>query len=179
MRLFIALNFHHEVKAQIIHIINSFKANSLRGRFVSAEHLHLTLEFLGEVPPNKVNQLKGILNGLNFAPFTLNLTKAGYFKREEGNIYWLGIESNPALFRLQKALHQSLQEHGFTLENREYRPHITLGRKVVLNDSFNPAALNEIIGQIKIRIQSVELMKSENLNGQLKYSVIHSKELNE
>lgn len=74
--------------------------------------------------------LKAIMDELEFEAFTLSLTKVGYFKRREGNIYWLGVEGNETLFNMQKKLHQSLIDKGFELEDREYRPHITLGRCV-------------------------------------------------
>jgi len=178
MRLFIALNFKDEVKAQIDDIINKVKANAVQGRFVNEEHLHLTVEFLGEIPSNKLSLIKEIMDKLEFEAFTLQLTKVGYFKREEGNIYWLGIENNDTLFSIHAALRQRLIEEGFELENREYRPHITIGRKVKLRDGFNNGELDDMVRKIKIDINKVDLMKSEFANGKLRYSVMYSKHEN-
>lgn len=177
IRLFIALNFKNEVKTQIKEIINKVKSNSIQGKFVNGEHIHLTLEFLGEIQNYRLNLIKEVMNQLEFEPFKFRLTKAGYFKRQEGNIYWLGIEKNDTLFEMQKRLHQSLMDKGFELEDREYKPHITLGRKVVLKDSFNIDELGDIIRKIDIDIGKVDLMKSEFINGNPKYSVIYSKPL--
>ncbi|MFY9174165.1 MAG: RNA 2',3'-cyclic phosphodiesterase [Peptococcia bacterium] len=172
-----ALNFRNEVKAQISELINKVKTNSIQGRFVNEEHLHLTVEFLGEISNNKVDWLKAIMDELEFEAFTLSLTKVGYFKRREGNIYWLGVEGNETLFNMQKKLHQSLIDKGFELEDREYRPHITLGRKVILKDGFNTNELNDIVKKIIIDINKVDLMKSEFVNGKLKYSLVYSRRL--
>lgn len=177
IRLFLALNFSSYVKAQINEIVGIFKANSAKGRFVSEGNIHLTLEFLGEVQKDKLSLIYEAMNLLDIKPFTLNLNKTGLFKRREGNIYWLSVEKNDTLLSLQHKLHQNLIGKGFELEAREYRPHITIGRKVELKDGFNTDELNEIISKITIDIDSVDLMKSEFINGNLKYTVLYSKPL--
>lgn len=177
MRLFIALNFNNGVKAQINEIISKVKSNCVQGKFVKEEHIHLTVEFLGEVQNNRLDLIKEIMDELEFNTFTFSLSKVGYFKRHEGNIYWLGIKDNDTLFKIQKKLHQSLLDKGFELEDREYKPHITIGRKVKLKDSFNTKELDDIVGKIKIDINKVDLMKSEFKNGNLIHSLVYSRQL--
>lgn len=92
MRLFIALNFPDDVKAQIKEIIDIVRLNSVQGRFVSEEHIHLTLEFLGEINEDRVYMIKELMDSLEFENFALEVTKPGYFKSREGKIYWLGLE---------------------------------------------------------------------------------------
>lgn len=177
MRLFIALNFSDEVKTQITEIISKVKSNSIQGRFVNEEHLHLTLKFLGEIQNHRVTMIKEALNELEFEAFTISLTELGYFKRREGNIYWLGIKENKSLLDVHNKLHQSLTDKGFELENREYKPHITLGRKVRLQEGFDSKEIDDMAKKIKIDVSSVDLMKSEFLNGKLKYTLLHSEQL--
>lgn len=177
MRLFIALNFNNEVKAQINDVINKVKSNSVQGKFVNEEHIHLTVEFLGEIENNKLDLIKEIMDELEFAAFTFGLTKVGYFKRSEGNIYWLGVEYNDVLFNIYNKLHQRLADRGFELEDREYRPHITIGRKVKLKDSFDTNELDDVVRKIKIGINKVDLMKSEFINGKLIHSLVYSKQI--
>ncbi|NLL00008.1 MAG: RNA 2',3'-cyclic phosphodiesterase [Clostridiales bacterium] len=178
IKLFIALNFYNEVKAQIIDVINKVKANSIQGNFVNEEHIHLTVEFLGEIQNNKLDLIKEMMDELESGAFTIRLSKIGYFKRREGNIYWLGIEDNDTLFKINSKIHQSLIDKGFVLEDREYKPHITIGRKVILKDSFNTNELDDIVDKIEIEINNVDLMKSEFVNGKLIYSILYSKLLN-
>jgi 2'-5' RNA ligase len=121
-----------------------------------------------------VGLIKEIMDDLEFGVFSFSLSKIGYFKRREGNIYWLGIEDNNILYNLQKKLHQSLTDKGFELEDREYKPHITIGREVKLEDSFNTNELNNVAGKIKIEINKVDLMKSEFVNGRLIHSVVYT-----
>jgi 2'-5' RNA ligase len=175
MRLFISLNFKKEVIDQIKNVIHEVQLNSVQGKYVSDEHIHLTVEFLGEIQDNQLNLIKAIMDELEFGPFILNLTKIGYFKRREGNIYWLGVEDHDTLFNIHKKLHQRLLDQGFELEDREYKPHITIGRKVKLKDHFNPDELDDIVENIKIDINKVDLMKSEFIHGRLIHSIIYSR----
>lgn len=139
--------------------------------------MHLTVEFLGEIENSRLNLIKDSIDKLDFPAFLLELTKAGYFSRPDGNIYWLGIKENITLINLQKNLRKSLLSSGFELEDREYKPHITLGRKVILKDSFNLSELEESVGKIQIAINKVDLMKSEFKNGKLIYTLLYSKKL--
>lgn len=177
MRLFIAINFEERVKKQISNLIDELRKTSTQGKFVNEEHMHLTLEFLGEIEKDKVDIIKTVLNSINISAFTIELSNIGYFKRREGNIYWLGIKENKSLLELQSNIHKSLTEHGFTLEDRPYKPHITLGRKVIMNEDFNPNSLTSFVNDINIKVNSVELMKSENMKGKLMYTITYSKNL--
>ena len=56
MRLFIAINFDGTVKKGQ-EIINELEKHSIQGRFVSKEHLHLTL-FLGEISDERIVTIK-------------------------------------------------------------------------------------------------------------------------
>ncbi len=69
-------------------------------------------------------------------------------------------------------MHQSLIDHGFKLEDREYKPHITLGRKVKLKDAFNTNELDDFVKKIKIDINKVDLIQSEFANGKLVHSIV-------
>lgn len=177
MRLFIALNFTDDFKSQVKDIVSKVKENSIQGTFVNQEHMHLTVEFLGEIPSTKVEIIKNVMKELKAESFTLKLTEIGYFKRREGNIYWLGIEKNNTLTNTQAILHKMLLDLGFELESREYKPHLTLGRKVKLKDDFNTGELNSTVKKMENYIDKIDLMKSERINGKLVHSIIYSKQL--
>ena len=104
MRLFIAINFNDAIKGTIQDIIEEVKKSSIQGKFVENEHMHLTLEFLGEIPSNKIDEIKYIMDQVASEPFSIQLSGIGYFKRKEGNIYWLGIEDDNLLSQLQSLL---------------------------------------------------------------------------
>lgn len=174
MRLFIAINFEENIKNEIQDIIKEVRESSIEGRFVSKEHIHLTLEFIGEVPEEKIEIIKNVMDTAMEEDFTISLSQIGYFKRREGNIYWIGLKNHDELLKLQAKLHELLIKKGFELEGRAYNPHITLGRKIKLRDDFNPEEVRKKIEALEIHIDKIDLMESKHQNGKLTYSIIHS-----
>ncbi len=58
---------------------------------------------------------------------------------------------------------------GFTLDKRKYSPHVTLGREVVAD--WSPRRV-EAFGET---VSSIELMKSERVQGKLTYMAIYTR----
>jgi len=170
MRLFIAINFPKEVKETIAEIRDILKDSALRGNFTSDENLHLTLVFLGECDVRQAEVIKTIIKNTKFPELNLMLEKAGYFKRDGGNTWWIGLKENKLLSDLQAGLSERLRQEGFILESRRFVPHVTIGREVRISSGF---VIPEI-QQLSFNISSIELMKSERINGRLVYTVIFS-----
>lgn len=76
---------------------------------------------------------------------------------------------------MRQSLHHGLSDKGFKLEDREYKPHITIGRKVVLKDGSRDEEIKKSMSKILIDINKVDLMKSEFIDGKLVYSILFSK----
>jgi len=47
MRLFVAINFNNETRAQLVSLRDELHSRSKRGHFSLDENLHLTLVFIG------------------------------------------------------------------------------------------------------------------------------------
>lgn len=174
MRLFIAINFEETIKNKIQEIIREINGFATQGRFVSNEHMHLTLEFLGEIPVERVELIKDVMDRVMDKPFTMKLSSLGSFKRRGGDIVWLGIENNEELINLQGKLREVLKIQGFKLENRPYKPHITIGRKVKFERGFNFHEFQDRIKDMEIKVDKIDLMESKHENGRLVYSIVHS-----
>jgi len=170
MRLFIAINFPAEIKAAIAKIRDDLRKSALRGNFTFDENLHLTLVFLGECDLRQTEAVKSVLDETVFSEFTLMLDKVGYFKRDNGNTWWIGLKESKYLSDLQTNLTERLRQKGFTLENRKYIPHVTIGREVKMQTGF----IKPEIQQVGFNVTSIELMKSERINGKLVYTQLYS-----
>lgn len=175
MRLFIAINFEKEIKNTIENILTSLKDYSLQGKFVDKEYLHLTVEFLGEIHEDKVESIKDIMNKISTKSFLLKLEEIGIFNRKEGDIYWIGIEKSEELLKTKSQLYKMLKEEGLELEERKYKPHLTIGRKVIIDKTFDCEELSKIIKGLSIQVDKIDLIKSEQRNGKLIHTVIYSK----
>lgn len=169
MRLFVAINFSNELKARLLDARNKLSLCSRNGSFSNPENLHLTLVFIGECNTNEVLAVKSIMDSFSFPAFSIQLDKIGKFVREGGDIWWVGIKADAALFELQSTLTKKLIEQGFEIEQRPYKPHITIGRRVITDvGPWNADKFSEIV-------TSIELMKSERSNGKLVYTTLYTK----
>lgn len=108
-------------------------------RWVRPESLHLTLQFLGEIKEEKIAGLlereKQALEGLQ--AFQFNLGPLEWFPNSHRPTV-LSLQATPqdALTKLAQALGDGALARGYVIEDRPFRPHITLARVENLN---NPA----------------------------------------
>ncbi|ADY55344.1 2'-5' RNA ligase [Syntrophobotulus glycolicus DSM 8271] len=171
MRLFLAINFDAQTKEHILAVQGRLREAG-RGSFSHPENLHLTLAFLGEVEPRREAAAREALDSTAVPPMKLIFDHAGRFRREGGDIWWLGLGTNKALITLQKELSAHLQGKGFILENRRFSPHITLARQVLLHKALDESQLLGI--PFGTEADTVSLMLSERVNGKLTYTQRHA-----
>jgi RNA 2',3'-cyclic 3'-phosphodiesterase len=95
--------------------------------------LHVTLAFLGEQPPERLDSLQTIGRDAARASRTgtLRLGAPGSFGANRApRVLWVGLEGDiAALQSLQARLNEGLRLGGFDVEDRPFRPHITLARR--------------------------------------------------
>jgi 2'-5' RNA ligase len=167
MRLFIAVNFNNDTKNELLALRDELRSRSEHGRFSAPENLHLTLAFLGECDAKQTAAAKSAMDGIKVAPFAIEIECVGRFKRNGGDIWWAGVRESKPLLSLHNDLTDKLRAAGFILEKRRYSPHITLGREIVTN------ATPWQIDPFGETVTSIELMKSERINGKLTYTAIY------
>jgi len=166
MRLFIAVNFDNDMRLQLLALRDELHSRSECGNFVLPENLHLTLVFLGECSEDQVERIKRAVGFSEFEPFDIQIDRLGRFKRSDGDLWWAGIRDNRELNEMQHRLSDNLIQEGFRLDKRRFNPHITLGRKVIVD--IVPRRI-ETFGQTVSRI---DLMKSERIDGVLTYTML-------
>ncbi|HOO26814.1 MAG TPA: RNA 2',3'-cyclic phosphodiesterase [Clostridiales bacterium] len=168
MRLFIAINFEKEALEKLTAVREDLRKRAKQGNFSRDENLHLTLAFLGECKPEQLKAARSALESLDFEPFELEAEGLGRFRREGGDIYWVGIRPNEKLEEIHKQITKKLADT-FSLDSKKFTPHITLGREVILKEK--PANF----GGFSQTVYSIDLMKSERAEGVLTYTRIYSK----
>ena len=127
MRLFFALWPDRQARAALTRLAQEV-ANHGQGRAVRDANLHLTLAFIGAVPESRLEALLeiGQRTASLAAPFRLELDRIG--GRAYG-VAWLAPPSLPEpLHALHAALTEALRTAAFPLEQRMFRPHLTLAR---------------------------------------------------
>lgn len=172
MRLFVAINFNSEVKEYLSRTIQSLKREVIRGNFTRIQNMHLTLAFLGEVSSDRVSELLRILNEsiAGQESFSIRLEGIGHFPTREEKLYWCGIRENEALNRLQHTLITNLQQNGFAVDAKKFKPHITIARRCIMKDGFVETRFAERMEPVSMRVNAISLMQSETKNGILTYT---------
>ncbi len=91
--------------------------------------LHMTLHFLGQVEPDRFDELLDLGKFVGKTSFDMLLDEIGYWPKPQ--VLWAGPTTPPAeLLNLQLALGEGLHGLGFATEERPFRAHVTLARRV-------------------------------------------------
>ena len=102
-------------------------------RWVKPESIHLTLKFIGEVSPDRLDAIKGQLAAAVPEPphIELSFWRAGSFAdRRSPRVIWGGIDSpqREQLFALATSIETWLAAASVPRERRGFTPHLTLAR---------------------------------------------------
>ena len=126
-RLFFALWPDDGVRASLVEAARKIRENA-DGRIVPDANLHITLAFLGTVGPDKVDGVATAADSVAAEHFTLTMDRPGWWRRT--GILWIAPSESPIqLNRLVKAIWAELEPLGFWPDFRDFRPHLTIGRK--------------------------------------------------
>jgi len=109
------------------------------------------------------------MDGIKAKGFLLTIRGLGRFKRDGGDILWIGIAQNEDLAYIKKQLDIGLSDY-FTIDKRAFAPHLTLVRQA----SGANAAFTDPPG-FAVAVKQISLMKSERINGRLTYTEIYAK----
>jgi 2'-5' RNA ligase len=140
-------------------------------RWTRPASIHLTLQFLGEVAPGKVEAISDALRGAcaGQPPFRLELKGLGVFPNPgRPRVVWVGVdEPSGALVALKKGVTQALAPLGFEAEKRAYTPHLTIGRaarhanRSDLADVGTLITGSEVGTLAEVSVDHIRLMKSD------------------
>ena len=133
IRSFIAIDLPDEIRTELGELQKSLKAGPQNYvKWVSPDSIHLTLKFLGDIAPDKIEAITGAIRESveNIPPFVLQIKGLGVFPNlKRIQIIWVGLTGNlESLQRIQKNIEENLAIIDYPEETREFTPHLTLGR---------------------------------------------------
>jgi 2'-5' RNA ligase len=104
-------------------------AGAVRGKAQRPDQWHVTLEFLGGVERDREPAVWQAADRVAVAPFEVVFDALDHWRRPQ--VYCLAASDMPVqLAQLVAQLRTGLAFMGFQPEARDYRPHVTLARKV-------------------------------------------------
>ena len=132
IRAFIAITPPPTLQQTMAEVRQAFQHLSLPWRWVTPDHIHLTLRFLGNVPEESVPSLHQAMAqaAQGQTAFPLRATALGCFPHPaRPRVLWVGLDDpSQTLGRLNVRLMAALTPLGFPPEDRPFQPHLTLAR---------------------------------------------------
>jgi 2'-5' RNA ligase len=165
MRLFIAVDIEAEIRERIARFVEGVQNFAPEARWVSGESFHLTLKFIGEQPPAKLDRIRQALGAVRASPAAVRFRGTGFFPcPRSARVFWVGIEAEANLATLAGKVDKALAELDIAPETRAFSPHLTLARggdpRRPRGGSGRPQAVlgdrpNQVFGRLQEKLASL------------------------
>ena len=183
-RCFIAVEISDEVRENAARLQSKLRRTDADVSFPDPANMHLTVVFLGDTLTGKIEPLKVAIDAAaaTVAPFDMNYSGLGFFGApHHPRVIWAGVgEPCPGIHALFESLLEKITELEFTLENRAFRPHLTLGR---IRSARGLAGLTAMAESLKdsalgcSHVERVVLMRSHLDRPKASYEILHEAKL--
>jgi 2'-5' RNA ligase len=164
VRLFFALQLSKEATARLLPVLEGIG---------HASQLHFTLAFLGEQPESSLALVEEAAAAIHAPAFDLAIGGTGAFPSlQRPRVLWLGVtEGAEEISSLAEQLRSALRERGLALDDKPFRPHLTIAR---VKDRGAAKALQRIPpGELaRMRANEICLMQSVLGKGGAKHTVL-------
>jgi len=126
IRLFVGLSLPQTVQEQLM----SLDKNLSGALWKSADKLHLTLSFIGNVEEPVAEELVRELRFIRFPAFHVSLKEIGYFATGDmPHHLWAGVDEDKALRELQEKIAAVVRKMGLADRDKfKFHPHVTLAK---------------------------------------------------
>jgi 2'-5' RNA ligase len=168
VRLFLAINLPQHVRLEVVAATAVLRESVPELAWVTAPRLHLTLKFLGEVAPERVDDVAAALSiaAGRHRETVVALGGIGAFPNfRRARVVWMGVDNDPRLELLHHEIELACESLGFEVEGRPFRPHLTLARVKQSLSEDRLRMLSRLAKRVDYRddfiVRSVDLMSSE------------------
>lgn len=139
-------------------------------RWVPAHNVHLTLKFLGDVSTSSLDLIEQMMTAeaAGFSAFEAQVEGLGcYPNLRRPRVLWVGLKAPAELASLQHAVESAAARLGYEAEERDFSPHLTIGR---VRQNVSSADVHQIrtalegcqVGVLgSTRVDAIHLFKSE------------------
>jgi len=160
-KLFFALWPSHRQREQLRDVINPV-LSTVEGQSVDRRNWHVTLVFIGNFPEESIPGLMSAVDIIEPGEIRLRFDSLTFWQRPKIACMHAKIIP-PELEHLVRMLEQALVPFGFEPDERVYRPHITVSRKV---RAFQEVRLAR---PVELQWSDLELVESVSVRGEVQY----------
>lgn len=150
---FFALALSNDVIEKLQTVTEEMKGHLAFKNWVHHKDYHITLAFLGQANEQQLHEAcqlcEDALAGISC--FSFELSKEGIFGLAKApRILWMGTKESDKLNEVQKRVFLACEQANFKLDQRPFKPHITLARKWEGQEDFS---LEEMLSKDVLNIE--------------------------
>jgi 2'-5' RNA ligase len=166
IRSFLAFDLKEKtVLRKILNVQNILVETGANIGLVKPENIHITVRFLGNISPRRVQDILCEMKKIDFAPFEVEVKGLGVFPNlRRARVIWAGIGRGANNLReIFNQLEPRLRRLSFKPDFRGFRPHLTIAR---VKTGHNRNELLERLKQLEdsefglVKAECLELKKS-------------------
>ena len=178
-RLFAAIEIPPDIRKTIFDLLAPLRAQHSAVRWERVEKLHVTLRFIGDTTAESMSGIHAALHRAAMhagRPFPAHYSSTGFFpNRHRPRVLWIGmVDPEGRSTALHDAVEQELRSLGIDEDDKEFHPHVTVGR--MRNERPSPRLLEDFekltLHTDQVTVHEFVLMKSDLRADGSQYSVI-------
>lgn len=132
IRAFIACDIPEPLLQKISDVQDRLKKLDADVSWTRVSGIHLTLKFLGEITEGSVDKIAEVVleAAKGQSAFEINIKGSGAFPNlKNPRVLWIGVaDRSNQLSNIRQELDKGFKPLGFETEEREFTPHLTIGR---------------------------------------------------
>lgn len=131
LRVFVAVKVcSPDILERIRRLQDELQNAGLKAKMVEEENMHLTLQFIGEIPYEKVSLIQNNLHEVKSSPFSISFEGVGAFPNVRNpRVIWIGVKTgSDELTSLARMVMQAVMKSRVRVESEEFTPHLTIAR---------------------------------------------------
>ncbi len=175
MRVFVAVPLPKEIVETLERWTRDNRDRLSFRKWTHPQDYHITLQFLGETPTDKIEGLRAVLEGVEIKPMALKLNGIGVFGSPTApRVLWAAVSGDLiGLNSLHASVVQATRSQGYIPEERPYAAHITLARNFNGPNEFTKDVLDSAPSGTEWLADRFTLMRT-HMNASPMYEVIGS-----
>ncbi|HRZ86846.1 MAG TPA: RNA 2',3'-cyclic phosphodiesterase [bacterium] len=132
IRAFIAVKLDPQLQKALGELQRQLKRGGAGMKWVEPENIHLTIKFLGDVPADRIDEVKTAVAGVaaRSGGIDMSFANIGVFPDlRRPRVVWAGVEQGKEeLGRLAEDIEAACGALGFAKEERPFVSHVTIAR---------------------------------------------------
>lgn len=129
---FYAVKIPEVEKNQLHRFVAEKKHNYPFKNWVHPQDYHITLAFLGKIDEELLREANNNVQNHLFQEksFSLTIRRLGIFgSKHSPRVFWADVYPSSELLAIRQSVYQACEQAGLVLDQRPFRPHITLARR--------------------------------------------------